>query len=139
MAVRQDAKEQGMELRIQADNCGQNKSKYTNAFISLLVELGYFVLVTLAYLIVGYVIYYYFGCEQVENITNIRILFSHFGRHTHGKNDQVFCCVRAKHQGPHEVEYVGSPLALWALYDTVDTATGAQQTASVATTVIGYF
>lgn len=41
------------ELRIQADNCGENKSKYTNAFISLLVELGYFNLVTLAYLIVG--------------------------------------------------------------------------------------
>jgi hypothetical protein len=61
----------------------------------------------------------------VGNITNNRIAFSHFGRHTHGKNDQVFSCVRAKHQGPHGVEYVGSPLALWALYDTVDTAAGA--------------
>lgn len=50
--------EKGMKLpehlAIQADNCGENKNKYMMAYLSLLIELGYFLTIRLSFLIVGH-------------------------------------------------------------------------------------
>ena len=74
------------EIHVQWDNCGENKNKEMLIFNSLLVELDYFAVVTMGFLIVG---------------------------HTHASIDQYFSCLRKRIR---RTAFIATPVALQHLF-----------------------